>query len=113
MISASLTENASAVGGQIAVGMAEQMGPVGIAIANSIRENLAGTDINIKAQIGPIQVQLTDGGGALAKLTGGVVSTVQAGLSKFFTDLFNSDQSLRGAGTGGNPPSPSEIQNKR
>ena len=93
-IRTSLVEGGVEVGSSIATSMKDNMEPVGAAIAKSIKDNLSGNIIEISAKMGPIQVQLTDGGGALRKMDTGIVSKFEALLSGFVNKLFNTDMSI-------------------
>ena len=106
----SLVSVAPEMGTEIAEGIRGNLVGVGENIAQEIKDNLAGTDIRIQAQMGPVQVQLTDGSNALQNLTTQTVAAVSNGLSTFFTKLFNNDSSLK-TGDINAGINPSNIQN--
>ena len=82
---------------EMAIGFVEgvkgNMEGVGKIIADEMKANLAGTDITISAKMGPITVQLTDGGGALQKMEKGFVGKMQEVIGTAINGLFNTDGS--------------------
>ena len=93
-IRTSLVEGGPEIGSSIAISMKDNMEPVGAAIADSMKKHLKGNIIDINAKIGPIQVQLTDGGRALKKMDLGIVSKFEALISGFVNKVFNTDMSI-------------------
>ena len=85
------------MGALIVVGMKSNIEGIGQTIAEEIKANLAGTDIKIQAQMGPIQVQITDGGNTLQRLGDGMIDTTKSIITSAFNAAFNSD---------GNPKDP-------
>ena len=80
-------------------GVKGNMEGVGKIIADEMKANLAGTDITISAKMGPITVQLTDGGGALRKMEKGFVGKMQEAIGTAINGLFNTDGSTKSKDT--------------
>ena len=73
-LSAALVNSAPEMAIGFVEGVKGNMEGVGKIIADEMKANLAGTDITISAKMGPITVQLTDGGGALQKMEKGFIA---------------------------------------
>ena len=87
-----LIDSGLETGAQIALGMQNNIEGIGKSIAEEIKSNLAGHAIDINANVGPIQVQITDGGGALKKLGDGMVGVVTGAIKGTLNALFNTDR---------------------
>jgi len=86
------------MGELIVLGMKNNIKGIGETIANEIKANLVGESIDINANVGPIQVQITDGGNALRTLGDGMVDTVKGAFTTVLNTIFNSDGNQKDAG---------------
>ena len=98
-LSAALVSSAPEMAIGFVEGVKGNMEGVGKIIADEMKANLAGTDITISAKMGPITVQLTDGGGALQKMEKGFVGKMQEAIGTAINGLFNTDGSTKSKDT--------------
>ena len=98
-LSAALVNSAPEMAIGFVEGVKGNMEGVGKIIADEMKANLAGTDITISAKMGPITVQLTDGGGALQKMEQGFVGKMQDAIGNAINGLFNTDGSQKSKDT--------------
>ena len=98
------------MGALIVLGMKNNIEGIGKTIANEIKANLAGNVIDINANVGPMQVQITDGGNALKRLGEGMVDTVKGVVTSALDAIFNSDGNPKDPGT--NPTSAKNVINQ-
>lgn len=98
-LSAALVNSAPEMAAGFVEGVKGNMEGVGKIIADEMKANLAGTDITITAKMGPITVQLTDGGGALQKMEKGFIANLTDTIGSAFNSVFNTDGSQKSKDT--------------
>ena len=98
-LSAALVNSAPEMAAGFVEGVKGNMEGVGKIIADEMKANLAGTDITITAKMGPITVQLTDGGGALQKMEKGFIANLTDTIGSAFDSVFNTDGSQKSKDT--------------